>query len=89
MDSWLKLFKEQILPNHLKCGIPVVNAWVNADGTEFIWVRSFASSDDIPVKEAEYLASPERRALGEIPESHLARMEVRVMEPVLSVPGTA
>ena len=89
MDSWLKLFEEQIRPIHQKLGMPVEAAWVNADRTEFLWVRSFESADVIPQKEAEYFASPERMALGDIPPSHIAKMEVRVIERVPISGGVA
>ena len=88
MDSWLRLFREQIQPIHQKYGMPVEAAWVNADRTEFIWVRRFARVEDIPAKEAEYFASPERKALGDRPPSHVAKIEVRVVEPAL-VPARA
>jgi hypothetical protein len=84
MDSWLKLFDEHIRPIHQKYGMPVECTWVNADRTEFIWVRSFASATDIPQKEAEYFATPERKALGDLPQRHIAKIEVRVIEPVLA-----
>ena len=82
MDSWLKLFEEHIRPLHRKLGIPVEATWVNADRTEFLWVRSFDRVDVIAEKEAEYFASPERRALADTPTSHIAKIEVRVIEPV-------
>ncbi|MCH8281648.1 MAG: NIPSNAP family protein [Chloroflexi bacterium] len=82
MDSWLKLFEEHIRPLHQKLGIPVERSWVNADRTEFLWVRTFNSVEEIPEKEAAYFASPERTALGDIPTSHIAKMEVRVIEAV-------
>ena len=82
MISWLTLFREQIRPIHRKLGIPVEAAWVNAEQNEFIWVRSFDSADVIPDREAEYFASPERQALGDLPKDHIAKMEVRVIEAV-------
>ena len=82
MDSWLKLFEEQIRPIHQELGIPVEATWVNADRTEFLWVRSFNSAEEIPEKEAAYFASPGRKALGDLPPSHIAKMEVRVIERV-------
>ena len=82
MDPWLKLFEEHIRPLHEKLGIPVERSWVNADRTEFLWVRTFNSVEEIPEKEAAYFASPERTALGDIPTSHIAKMEVRVIEAV-------
>ena len=84
MDSWLKLFEEKIRPIHNKVGIPVECTWVNADRTEFIWVRGFASAEGIPAKEAEYRGSPERQALGDLPTNHIAKTEVRVIEPAFA-----
>ncbi len=82
MDSWVKLFKEKLLPIHQKCGIPVESAWVNLDRSEFIWVRSFSGADQISIKEAEYFATPDRKALGDLPRTHIAKVEVRVVESV-------
>ncbi len=80
MDSWLNLFHKHLKPNHEKYGIPIESSWVNADRTEFIWVRSFDSAEAIPVKEAEYYSSPARVALGDQPAIHIAKTEVRVVE---------
>jgi hypothetical protein len=89
MDSWIKLFNEHIRPLHQRLGIPVERSWVNADRTEFIWVRRFNSAGEIPAKEAAYFASPERTALADIPTSHIAKMEVRVIEGVEATAGVA
>ena len=86
MDSWLELFDKEIRPIHESLGIPIVATWVNSDRTDFIWVRSFDSAEEIPAKEAAYFASPGRKALGDIPTSHIAKMDVRLIEEVL---GTA
>ena len=82
MDSWLEVFNQHIRPLHDRLGIPVVSSYVNADRTEFIWIRRFDSVGEIPAKEAEFFASPERKALGDIPPNHIAKMEVRVLEEV-------
>ena len=84
MDSWLKLFEEHIRPVHSRLGMPVERTWVNADRTEFLWVRSFQNAEEIPDKEAAYFASPERKALGDTPQQHIAKMEIRDIEPVLT-----
>ena len=82
MDSWLELFNTHIRPLHDRLGIPVQQSWVNNDKTEFIWVRRFDSAEDIPIKEGEFFASPERIALADRPTSHIAKMEIRVIESV-------
>ena len=89
MDSWLQLFEEHVKLIHEKYGIPIEEAWVNSDRTEFIWVRSFANADDIPGKENAYYSSPERKALGDTPTNHIAKLEARVIEPALPVSSTA
>ena len=81
MDSWIKLFHEQIKPNHEKYGIPIEATWVNTDRTEFIWVRSIADVDHIEAKEKENYSSPERLAMQDQPQSHIAKTEVRIVEP--------
>ena len=84
MDSWVNLFNEHIRPLHDRLGIPVQSTWVNVDQTEFIWIRQFNDTSEIQSKEAEYFASPERNALADRPTSHIAKMEVRVIDSVLS-----
>jgi len=83
MDSWLELFDKEIRPIHESLGIPIVATWVNADRTDFIWVRTFNNVEEIPEKEAAYFASPGRMALGDKPTSHIAKMDVRLIEEVL------
>ncbi|ETW99155.1 MAG: hypothetical protein ETSY2_41425 [Candidatus Entotheonella gemina] len=89
MASWLQLFYEHIRPLHERLGMPVQNAWVNAERTEFIWVRSFNDREEIEAKEAAYFASPERTALGDQPTRHIAKIEVRVMEEVPATAGVS
>ena len=87
MDSWLKVFDEEIRPIHDKVGMPIEATWTNAERNEFIWIRSFSSAEEIPEKEAAYFASDERQALGEKPTSHIAKIEVKVIERVLQPAG--
>ena len=84
MDEWLKVFEEQLRPIHTKYGIPVERTWVNDERTEFIWVRNFDSVEDLEKKTTAYVTSPERKALGAMPGSLIAKTEVRVIEPVLT-----
>jgi hypothetical protein len=80
MDSWEKLFNTGIKPAHEALGIPVVATWVNADRTQFIWVRRFNDGDDVPAKETEFRNSPGFKALGDQPGSHVAKMDVQNLE---------
>ena len=86
MDQWVKLFNEKLVGIQDKYGIKVENAWANEDKNQFIWIRSFASADDIPVKEAAFYGSPEWIAVMDDARSHLARIYVETMESVLQVP---
>jgi hypothetical protein len=52
-------------------------------------VRRFNNTEEIAEKEAAYFASPERTALADIPTSHIAKMEVRVIEGVGAAAGVA
>ncbi|CAI8052026.1 hypothetical protein GBAR_LOCUS28470 [Geodia barretti] len=69
--------------------MPISATFVNADRNEFIWIRNFNSAEEIPAKEAAYFASDERKALGDKPTSHLAKIEVKVIETVLQPAGVA
>ena len=89
MDSWLKLFESGIRPAHEAMGIPVTSTWVNADRTEFIWVREFEDGIDIPAKEAEFRSSPGFQSLGDQPSSHIAKMDIKNMEWVMQAAKTA
>ena len=83
MDSWLELFDKEIRPVHEGLGIPIVATYVSPDQTDFVWVRTFETAEEIPDKEKAYFASPGRKALGDRPTSHIAKMEVKVVEEVL------
>ena len=83
MDSWLELFDKEIRPVHESLGIPIVATYVSPDRTDFVWVPTFETAEEIPDKEKAYFASPGRKALGDRPTSHIAKMEVKVVEEVL------
>ena len=83
MDSWLELFDKEIRPVHESLGIPIVATYVSPDRTDFVWVRTFETAEEIPDKEKAYFASPGRKELGDRPTSHIAKMEVKVVEEVL------
>ncbi len=61
----------------------------NADRTDFIWVRTFETAEEIPAKEEAYFASPGRKALGDRPTNLIARMDVKLVEEVLETAKAA
>ncbi|GIT02099.1 MAG: hypothetical protein CM1200mP27_07240 [Chloroflexota bacterium] len=63
MDSWLELFDKEIRPVHESLGIPIVATYVSPDRTDFVWVRTFETAEEIPDKEKAYFASPGRKKL--------------------------
>ena len=78
MDSWIKVFNEQLAPASEKNGIHILGAWVNRPQNEFIWIRSADSTETFDA----YYASEERKAIGDLPGTHLAKIEVRDVESV-------
>ena len=83
MDSWLELFDKEIRTVHESLGIPIVATYVAPDRTDFVWVRTFETAEEIPAKEEAYFASPGRKALGSKPTDHIAKMDVKLEEAVL------
>jgi hypothetical protein len=68
MDAWLELFTGRIRPIHEVLGMTVEGAWTNESRTEFVWLRGFASVDEIAAKE---------KALDECAEFEDLRPEAR------------
>ena len=45
-------------------------------------MRKFDALEDIPAKEQSFFDSPERKSLGDLPPSHIAKMEIKLIESV-------
>jgi hypothetical protein len=83
MDSWLNLFKDQIVPHIKEAGMGIQTAWVNQERTQFIWIRTYDSIEDIAVKEAAFYESEFWKANVDRIRGHLAHRQITVIEPVL------
>lgn len=81
MDNWVKYFSETLIPMQEKHGIRIDNTWVSDDGSQFIWIRSFDSGDDVKAKEAAFYGSQEWAGAMDHARSHIARTVVTTMEP--------
>ena len=45
MESWLKLFNEELISKIIEAGMELQSAWVNEENTQFIHIRTFNSKD--------------------------------------------
>ena len=41
MESWLKLFNEELISKIIEAGMELQSAWVNEENTQFIHIRTF------------------------------------------------
>jgi hypothetical protein len=78
MDSFLKHFKEDIVPVHERIGVPIIGSWVNRAQNEFIWIRSYKDKTDLEAKGKAFQA--EVAKLGIKLGTTVAKMEVREVE---------
>ena len=88
MDDWINLFNDKLVGIMADNVIKVEDAWVKLDKNQFIWIRSFASAEDVTVKEAAFYASAEWTVVVDHARAHLARIQVEPMESVLKVPAS-
>src|SRR5712691_229963 len=86
LDDFVKLWNEKLAPNHERYGLKILGAWVNRPQNEFIWIREFENEADRDQKTKTYFDSAERKAIGDQPGSHLAKIEVRTVESVYMPP---
>ena len=78
MDSFLKHFKDEVVPIHERIGVPIVGTWVNRSQNEFIWVRSYKDKADLEDKGKAFQA--EVAKAGTKLGGNVAKMEVREVE---------
>ena len=85
MDEWLVLFRDKVVPMHEKYGLPVRAAWVDHEGSQFVWVREFVGEGTAEEQEQRYRESEERtRVIGDAPKAFIVRIKVREVEPVFA-----
>ncbi|MBQ11742.1 MAG: hypothetical protein CMJ45_09355 [Planctomyces sp.] len=89
MDQWVKHFTEVVRPMMESHGAEIGGMWVNEDNNQFIWIRSFAGSEDAETQMAAWGALSEWRAIRERVFSYLARLDTQIMTPVAKVAVSA
>ena len=82
MDEWIAEWRSKIVPLRMKHGFEVLGAWT-VDGTDqFVWIIKYEGPKTWKEAEADYYASPERKALDPDPARHLAQTATRLMASV-------
>ena len=83
LDSWLKVFNENIIPLLNEHGIKVESTWVSEDGSQFIWIRSYGESEsDIEAKEAAFYGSDWWVANVDMVRGHLSGRDIKLIKSV-------
>ena len=83
MESWLKLFDERLVPLLREHDIRVEGTWVNDEGTQFIWVRSYGETEaELEAKEAAFYGSAWWQANVDHVRGHLAHREITLIRSV-------
>lgn len=82
MREWIAEWRSKIVPLREAMGFRVVGAWT-VDGTDqFIWIIEYDGPKTWEEANADYYASPERKALDPDPARHLAQTGGRLMTRV-------
>jgi hypothetical protein len=83
MGEWIAEWRERIVPLRARYGFRVIGAWT-LDGTDqFVWVITYNGAKAWEEADADYYASPERKAVDPDPARHLAHVQTRLMSDVL------
>ena len=81
MDAWLNLFHGELVARMADAGIQVESAWVNQQGTQFIWIRSYGEAlANIERMEHAFYGSEWWQANVDHVRSHIAHREVTLIQ---------
>jgi hypothetical protein len=81
MADWISEWKSQIAPLRRKFGFEVAGAWT-VDEERFVWILRYEGPRSWEEAEADYYASPERKAMDPDPARHLDKTEHFLMREV-------
>jgi hypothetical protein len=82
IDTFVKLWREEVVPAREAYGFRVESAWTGTDGREFGWIVSHPDASQFEVAEKAYYASPERAAISTDPASFLDEAKTWMVDPV-------
>jgi len=82
MDSFLKIFKEEVAPKVIETGMGIETTWVNEEHSKFIWIRTYKNKPDIEVKEAAFYGSDWWKQNVDRIRGHIAHRDISIIEPI-------
>ena len=83
MESWLKLFNEELISRVKEAGMGIQTVWVNEEQTQFVWIRTFNNKDEIEKKEAAFYGTDWWKKNVDFIRGHHAHREITLIEPIL------
>ncbi len=83
MESWLKLFNDELISKIKESGMGIQTAWVNEENTQFIWIRTFNNKEEIEEKEAKFYGTDWWKKNVDFIRGHHAHREIVLIEPIL------
>jgi hypothetical protein len=82
MDEWIAEWRAHIVPLRMKAGFKVLGAWTVEGADQFVWIIAYDGPKSWQEADADYYASPERKAVQPDPARHLAHTSARLMSSV-------
>jgi hypothetical protein len=82
MESWLKLFDQEIAPHVIDTGMGIETVWVDREHSKFIWIRTYANKEDIEIKETGFYGSEWWIQNVDRVRGHLVNRDITVIEPI-------
>jgi hypothetical protein len=83
MSEWLDGWTKLVLPLRRKFGFRIEGAWVVSSQNKFVWIVSYDGPEGFRVRDQEYYASDDRKALHPDPAPLIAEAEIVDMQAVL------
>ena len=87
MAEWIAEWRERVVPLRQKFGFRIVGAWTVDATDQFVWIITYSGPKSWKEADADYYASPERKAFDPDPARHLAHVQARLMTDVSTRTG--
>ena len=81
LDQFVDEWRSSVVPLRESFGFEFIGAWALPDSNEVVWV--VGHEGDFEAVNADYYASPGRRALDPDPARHIEHAEITAASPIL------